>query len=218
MIQLKQWLQKQKTSSYFFIKQHLTLFLFVMILLIFGVIFGALIVGQLEATQKEDLKGYLQSFFGMMHTDVVANPSDIFQTSVWNHLKMVGFIWILGISIVGCPLILFFLFLKGAMLGFSVGLLVSEFGMGGFLMSFGTIFPQNLFIIPLWLIMVTLALSFSLEMMKYIAKRTRLPIGKKMMRYNLSFMMIGISFSFPTLYEAFISPKIITLVVEKIFL
>lgn len=213
----KKWTKRQREKGYLWIKQHFMLIVFVLILLALGVVFGALIVGQLDVTQKGDLKVYLQSFFGMMGTNTVANPSDIFQSSLWNHLKLVGFIWILGISIVGCPLILFLLFLKGAMLGFSIGLLVSEFGFKGFVISFGTVFLQNLLIIPFWIVMVTVALSFSYEGLKCIVKRAKLSIGKKFFLYHCCFMILGVGFILPTMYEAFISPKIIKFVVERMF-
>lgn len=218
MEQVKQWVQMGKVNIRLFIKSHFTFILFVVLLLILGVVFGALIAGQLGEAQREDLKIYLQGFFGMIGTKTVANPSDIFQISLWNHLKMVGLIWILGISVVGAPVVVLLLFLKGAMLGFSIGLLVLEFGTGGLLLSAGTIFPQNILIVPCWIIMATLALVFSAEMMKYMLKHEKVSISRKMLGYHFCFIIIGISFVLPTGYEAFISPEIMTFIAEKILL
>ena len=45
----------------------------------------------------------------------------MFRESYFSQLKYIGFIWILGISIIGLPLIFILLFAKGVVVGFTVG-------------------------------------------------------------------------------------------------
>lgn len=208
MFKIKQWTKYIKDHSFLFMKEKWTLLLFVIILLFVGIIFGALIVEQLGEVQMEDLKIYLQSFFGMVGEGSVSKPVEIFQVSLWNQLKMVGLIWLLGISMVGLPIAIFLLFLKGITLGFSIGLLVNTFGLQGLFLSMGTIIPQNILILLLWMGMLVLSLSFSIDFVKYLFLKKKTHIGEKFVKYSIKFVVIGFLFIPPSLYEAFISPHI----------
>ena len=53
-----------KRALLFHIKDHLSIFIFIMVLYLMGIIFGAIIVNSLSLTQKEDLSYYLSQFFG----------------------------------------------------------------------------------------------------------------------------------------------------------
>ena len=214
MFKMKQWTDRMKYQSFLFMKEHWARLLFVVILLLFGIIFGALAVEQLGEVQKEDLKIYLQSFFGMIGEGRISKPTEVFQVSLWNQLKTVGLIWLLGISIVGVPIAIFLVFLKGITLGFSIGLLVNEFGLHGLFLSMGTIIPQNLIILPLWISMVVWSLSFSIHLVKYFIAKKKDPIGGRLIKYSMKYVMIGFLFILPSLYEAFISPHIMHYMVQ----
>ena len=50
------------------IREHSSIYLFVIVLFLMGVIFGAVVVNSLSFTQKEDLYYYLSQFFGQVST------------------------------------------------------------------------------------------------------------------------------------------------------
>ena len=56
--------------------------------------------------------------------------------------------------------ILILLFIKGMVVGFTVGFLVSQMGWQGFMLAFVSILPQNLIIIPVFIIMAALSVIF----------------------------------------------------------
>ena len=47
-------------------REHSSIYLFVIVLFLMGVIFGAVVVNSLSFTQKEDLFYYLSQFFGQV--------------------------------------------------------------------------------------------------------------------------------------------------------
>ena len=73
---------------------------------------------------------------------------------------------ILGISIIGYQSSLIFLFMKGMVVGFTVGFLVNQMGWSGFLLSFVSVLPQNFIIIPIFIMTTTLAVNISLKMIR----------------------------------------------------
>lgn len=52
------------------INEHSSLYVFITVLFLMGVIFGAILVNSLSFTQKEDLFYYLSQFFGMKQSAI----------------------------------------------------------------------------------------------------------------------------------------------------
>ena len=130
------------------VREHSSIYLFVIVLFLMGVIFGAVVVNSLSFTQKEDLYYYLSQFFGQVSTGKMVTANDLFMQSLFHNSKFIGLMGLLGISIIGLPIILIFLFMKGMVVGFTVGFLVNQMGWNGFLLSFVSVLPQNFIIIP----------------------------------------------------------------------
>ncbi|MEH7111784.1 stage II sporulation protein M [Neobacillus niacini] len=202
---MKKRLYQSDAASYF--REHSSIFLFIVILFLMGVIFGAIVVNSMSITQKEDLFYYLSQFFGQIQNGKVAENNDLFAQSFLHNSKFIGLIWILGISIIGLPVILIVLFIKGLVVGFTVGFLVSQLGIKGFLLAFVSILPQNLIIIPVFIMMATLSVIFSLRMIKkQFFKKSGQPILPFFKNYILTFIIAVVLISAASGVEAYVSP------------
>lgn len=202
---MKKRLYQNDAASYF--REHSSIFLFIVILFLMGVIFGAIVVNSMSITQKEDLFYYLSQFFGQILNGKVAENNDLFTQSFLHNSKFIGLIWILGISIIGLPVILILLFIKGLVVGFTVGFLVSQLGFKGFLLAFVSILPQNLIIIPVFILMAALSVIFSLRMIKkQFFKTYGQPILPFFKNYIITFVVAVILISAASGVEAYVSP------------
>lgn len=199
------------------IQEHSSLYVFVSVLLLMGVVFGAILVNSLQASQKQDLYFYLSQFFGQVSKGEFANAGEMFRESYLSQLKYIGFIWILGISIIGLPLIFILLFLKGAVIGFTVGFLVSQLGWKGLLLALVAVLPQNLIIIPTFLVMTTIAAGFSLRMIRHqFIRKINEPLLPFYIRYTCFFLIIGAILAIASGVEAYAAPVFMKEVVETI--
>ncbi|PLR84552.1 stage II sporulation protein M [Bacillus canaveralius] len=198
-------------------REHSSIYLFVIVLFLMGVIFGAVVVNSLSFTQKEDLYYYLFQFFGQIADGKVAEENEMFIQSFLHNSKFIGLMWILGISIIGLPIILILLFIKGMVVGFTVGFLVNQMGWDGFLLSFVSILPQNLVIIPLFIVTATSAVAFSLKMIRrQFLKKISQPIMPMLGRYLLTFIMVMVFVGAAAAIEAFLSPILMKSVIQTI--
>lgn len=198
-------------------REHSSIYLFVIVLFLMGVIFGAIVVNSLSFNQKEDLFYYLSQFFGQVSTGKVAASNDILLQSFFHNSKFVGLMWILGISIIGLPVILVLLFIKGMVVGFTVGFLVNQMQWDGFLLSFVSILPQNLIIIPIFIFGATLSVAFSLKMIrKQFMKKLGQPIFPLLGRYALAFLGALFLLVAAASIEAYVSPALMKLVVNAV--
>lgn len=202
---MKKRLYPNDAASYF--REHSSIFLFIVILFLMGVIFGAIVVNSMSITQKEDLFYYLSQFFGQISNGKAAENNDLFMQSFFHNSKFIGLIWILGISIIGLPVILIVLFIKGMVVGFTVGFLVSQMGWKGFMLAFVSILPQNLIIIPIFILMAAFSVIFSLRMIKrQFLKKYGQPILPFFKRYIFAFIAAVIFISAAAGVEAYVSP------------
>jgi stage II sporulation protein M len=191
------------------VSEHSSLYMFITVLFLMGVIFGAVLVNSLSYTQKEDLFYYLSQFFGQVSQGKIATDHEMFTQSLTHNVKYVGVIWILGISIVGLPIILILLFLKGMVVGFTVGFLVNQMGWNGFLLSFVSILPQNIFIVPIFILISSLAVSLSMKMIRRLfLKQVRDPLKPSIYRYLFSFAISVLFLAAAGAIEAYLSPSL----------
>lgn len=199
-------------------KDHLSIYLFVSVLFLMGVIFGAVIVNSMTISQKEDLFYYLNQFFGQLSQGKAASSKDMFLQSLLHNMKYLGLMWILGISVIGLPVIFIMVFLKGIVVGFTVGFLVNQMGINGFFLSFVSVLPQNLLLIPAYLIMGTCAIAFSMRLIRQLfVKRslTEAPVHW-FGRYAFVLVLILVMSVISSFLEAFLSPLLMEKVIDLI--
>lgn len=158
------------------VKEHMmnymTIYLFMTILFLTGVIFGAIIVNSMSFVQKQDLFFYVERFFGYVTSEESVRHSTMLTSSFMFHVKYILSIAALGLSVIGLPVVWVLLFLKGLVVGFSVGFMVNQLGMKGFFLASAAIAPQNILIIPTYIIAGTLAMILSLTMFRKLFSRS----------------------------------------------
>lgn len=200
------------------LREHLTIYTFMIILFITGVIFGAIIVNSMHFVQKQDLFFHLEQFFGQIATQNIMTHGDIFKQSVFYHVKYLLFLFILGISLIGLPLIWVLLFLKGLVIGFTVGFIVNQLGMNGLLLAALSVAPQNLIIIPIYIGASSLAMIFSLTLLeKLFARRVSQSIVQPLGKYMTAYVILIVATVFAALLEAFVAHEAMQSFIRTIY-
>ncbi|MGB9662709.1 MAG: stage II sporulation protein M [Moorellaceae bacterium] len=130
-----------------------------------GILSGALMVLVVGEGQQVRLAAYLDN---LLHQLVTAGPQPgaVAVQAAVKALKEIGVLWFLGLTVLGGPLIILLLFVKGFILGFTVAFLVQEKALQGVALSLFSILPANLLRVPALFLGGALALSFSLSLMK----------------------------------------------------
>lgn len=189
-------------------EEHLSLYVFTTVLFIMGVVFGSLIVGALTEAQRQDLLGYLQHFINGLNQGDVASPTVALKHTAAHHLKYVGLMWILGLSIIGAPLVFVLIFLKGLVIGFTVGFFVRELSWHGLGFVFLSIFPQNLIVVPAMITVSVASIGFSLLLLRNRFIQRRGTIYPQFISYSFLVLLMACVLMLASVFEAYISPKL----------
>lgn len=198
-------------------KEQTPLYIFVGVLFLVGVVFGALIVSALTMDQQQELGDYLGNFFVTIDQEGLPVASDSYWSIAVLNLKWIGLIWILGLSVIGLPGILILDFLKGVLIGFTVGCLVSQYSWHGMLFALVSVAPHNLVLIPVLLVSSAAAIAFSLQMIRSrVLGQRRTPITRPFAMYTfLSFGMALLVLSI-SCFQTWVTPTMMRWVTPMI--
>ena len=119
-------------------------------------------------------------------------------------------IWVLGISIIGIPIVIFILGFKSLSLGFTISSLIYTYKFNGLLKAIIYLIPNiiNIFIV---FILVYYSISFSINLFNYLFRKIEFNKRVIVKRY-LKLLIVAILLSILTsVTESFILPKLFNL-------
>lgn len=214
-------------------KDLLPLYLFVCILFVMGVVFGALLVNALTLQQKHDVAQYMNNFLanyggtsipagtgdaaGAAGTNAAppsaASAQKLPAASVWDtfgaHVRWVFFIWILGLSVVGVPIILLLDFLKGVLIGFTVGYLAGQWSWDGVVFALASVAPQNVVVVPAIIICSVAAISFSSLLVSNRLMNRSGTIKQPFAAFSLTALLLAVLMLGVSMFEVYVSPELL---------
>lgn len=201
----------QHSAKNFFIKNFPLIF-FVIFIFVVGVIFGSLAIRTLDGTKRLEMLDFLSNFFSGLVNNLADQTTVNFWDSVFLNLKISFFMWILSLSIIGIIGIPILVFLRGFVIGFTVGFLVKELGLQGMIFALASILPQNLLIIPATIFSAVLAIAFGITLLKSLLAKRQINLGYNLLNYTFLMILMGGALVIASLVETFITPALMELV------
>ena len=187
--------------------------LFSLILVILGIVCGSLFIVILNGNDKSLVIEYIESFI-----DTIKNNSFDYISTLKNTL-IINYFVIFIISIIGftyflTPLNILILFYKSFIIGFSLSSFILTFKIKGLLLSVIYIFPHLIIIILLFSFLIAFTLKLSINMINHIIKKKEVNMRDYFNKYLYTVLFIFIMITISSLYEAFICPYLLKLVVN----
>lgn len=140
-------------------------YLFLLMAFILGVSAGAFTVNGLSAMQRDELSNYFQGFLQLLSNQSLES-SELFSTSLLENLKLIGLLWILGVTIIGIPFIFVIMGVKGFIIGFSSGFIVNALSLRGVLFAIFALLPKEIIIVPCLIAIGVNGINFSMRIAK----------------------------------------------------
>jgi len=147
-----------KKMLYDHIRQYWVIYLTLCSVFLAGGVFGAIGVGALDAQKSEELANFLLKLLGEQPTTL--QPVFLQQIAKDYFLIMVG-IWVLGLTVIGTPLVYLIVFSRGFILGFTIVFIFHLKKIAGIGLVLFTIFFPSMLAIPCLLLGAGLATIFS---------------------------------------------------------
>lgn len=196
-----------------YLKSNIVAYFFISLILIVGIVVGALAVKTLPDEQKSELISYLRILFtGLTKgSDGITDTSNMLGTVMINNIKTIALMWLLGFTVIGIPFVLFMVFTRGFIIGFTVGFLVNEYVMKGLLFALASVLPHNFLAIPAILITGVSSITFSLKLLRR-KTQTRINIFYESLSYTGVCIAMMLLIVLGALIEVYVSPVFMKLV------
>lgn len=185
------------------------------VIVLVGIITGSLLVAVLNESDKNLVTEYINMFFNNIK-DNKLNYIDTLKNSIISNMSLIIVIWLLGISIIGVPIITFLYFCKSFILGFSLSSIIMHYKIKGCLIAFLYIFPHQIINIIMLTILMTYALSLSFKLISSFFKKKTIDFKIIMKKYLVILLFSLLISIISSLLEVFLMPKLIKMVIPLI--
>lgn len=198
-----------------YLRKHLLTYTIVIIMLLMGVIFGALAAKILPDSQKSQLAEDLIIFFRAFGDTPQVSAVLASRQGFFSNLKTVFIGWLLGLSVIGAPGIGILIFLRGFIIGFTVGFLVLQMAAKGVLLAVISVLPQNIFIIPALVLACESSLAFAGAVVEDRLRSTRVPLFPRFLLSCITIIGATALLGIASIIEGFVTPVFIELVSRR---
>lgn len=205
-------LNKVKTKVNDKLKEQKKIYIFLIIVMILGLISGIIYAIILNQNDHNLVTESLNSFFISIKENNIDYKNALINSLIGN-ITFTTFIFLLGISIIGIPIIILSLFLKTFIFGFSISSIIYTYHLNGILKAITYTLPHQLITLLMALFLGFYALYFGIKLFKYLFKGKDINLRMSMKRYlqvYIIVLLINITCSF---IEVFLSPTLMKLVI-----
>lgn len=186
-------------------------YVFLLTFILVGIISGIIFIFFINESDKINVINEIKSFFNLVKTSDGINYSKSLVNSLLVNIGYVVLIWLLGISIIGLPLIIIILFMKSFIFGFSISSIITCYGFKGVLGAFLYTFPHQVIVLIIYLLLSFYSMAFCFKLFSYLFLKKNINFRSAMKKYVkilIISLVIVICVSF---YEVFLSTYFIKL-------
>lgn len=182
------------------IRQYWVIYLALVSVYLAGVIFGAVGVGALNTGETQELSGFLDKLLAGQPTTLDTNF--LIQLAREQFIIMAG-IWLLGLTVIGTPLIFLIVFTRGFVFGFTLSFIIGMKGLWGVGLVLISILIPALAGIPFLLLGAGLATIFSMMLLK--GKQVGESLRREFMYYSVATILVSLGAVFVGVSQGYFS-------------
>ena len=203
---MAKWLREFWANS---MRQNWPAYLVVLVVFTLGLAAGAFGVQKLPADQAQELGRYLDRFLqqaGGLEVDATKALRDVFYKDILVFLA----IYLLGLTVIGIPVMLGIIFTRGFVLGFTISFLTGEKSFRGAILTCAAILPQNIILIPALLMGGVASLSFALLLARRFYN-SKILIWPSFLVYSALMLIVAVCAAAAGLVEVYLTPVLVKL-------
>lgn len=183
----------------------------IIIIFTLGLIFGSIYITILKTNEKTTILNEVSNYFLSINKMTIDDKINIFKDSLISNLIYFTSLWLLGISVIGIPIIIIMVFFKSFILSFSISSIFAKYGFKGILGAFLYIFPSSIITTILMIILSTYSLLLSIRIFKSAFLKKNINFKTFMGKYFFLLVISILICVLCSLFDAFISPSLLRL-------
>lgn len=179
------------------------------IITIISLILGTLFISILSKDNKELITSNVIDFFTAIKSNNL-NYNQILVKSLTNNLLLNIIIWLLGISIIGIPIVIILLFIKSFILSFTFTSIIYTYKYKGIVSAIIYVIPHIINLL-LSFVLIYYSITFSKSLFNYLFKKKECNRKELVNRYLKLLVISTFLFIISSIIETYIIPILIRL-------
>ena len=179
------------------------------IITIISLILGTLFISILSKDNKELITSNVIDFFSAIKSNNL-NYNQILVKSLTNNLLLNIRIWLLGISIIGIPIVIILLFIKSFILSFTFTSIIYTYKYKGIISAIIYVIPHIINLL-LSFVLIYYSITFSKSLFNYLFKKKECNRKELVNRYLKLLVISTFLFIISSIIETYIIPILIRL-------
>lgn len=179
------------------------------IITIISLILGTLFISILSKDNKELITSNVIDFFTAIKSNNL-NYNQILVKSLTNNLLLNIIIWLLGISIIGIPIVIVLLFIKSFILSFTFTSIIYTYKYKGIISAIIYVIPHIINLL-LSFVLIYYSITFSKSLFNYLFKKKECNRKELVNRYLKLLVISTFLFIISSIIETYIIPILIRL-------
>jgi len=191
------------------IEKNIKEYIIIILLFIIGIIIGVIFINNSTEYQKDELDIYFNSVIEQLKNNFNIDQIGLLKESIGKNLILGLFLWFIGLTVIGIPILYGTIIFRGFCLGYTVSSAIATLGISkGFIFVICTVFMQNIIIIPC---MIALGVS-GVKLYKFINKRDKkISVKTEIVRHTFFSIFILVLLILSSFIEVYISSNLLTL-------
>ncbi len=189
------------------LRQSWPAYLLILLLFTLGIAAGLFGFQNLQADKVQELRIYLDQFLvgaAGIEVDAIKALQDV----LYRDIVVILAIYLLGLTVIGIPVILGIIFTRGFVLGYTLGFLAGDKSMRGVVLVCAAVLPQNLIFIPALLLVGVAALSFAVLLARRF-NNSKIAVWPSFTGYSGLIIVILVCVTAAGLVEVFCTPFLV---------
>jgi len=190
-------------------------YLIVLFVFALGLAAGFAGVQKLQTDQTEQLNFELDRFLqqaGMLEIDFSKATRDV----LYYGIILIAAIYLLGLTVIGIPVVLAILFIRGFALGFAIEFLTRENSIQGTILTLVAILPHNILMVPALLLAGVASISFGWLLAKRFYN-SKILVWPSFVAYSIMMILVMACFAGAGLVEVYLTPLFIKIAANYVF-
>lgn len=189
------------------------LIIFLTLLGIIGIIAGTVLSIILDSKDAALVTEYLNNFINNINLNKLNYGNSLLNCLITNIGTSI-FVWLLGFSIIGIPLILIIYFSKTFILGFTISSIIINYKLKGCLLAFIYVFPHLVINIFNIVFLSMYALSISFKMFNIIIKKETFNFKNITNKYLIVLFISILGFTITSFFEVYVTPLLLKMIIK----
>ncbi len=186
-------------------------FILIILMITFAVGIFAGVIYYKNATSTEELSNYVEKFMDKINVEET-KIYNVLKESLLKNTSIILIFWLLGASVIGIPILLFYVLYKGFSISFTISTIISTFGfVKGNVISIVMLFFQNVISTAVIFVAMSSAVKLAINIL-----RRKKDMKIELLRHTIMCLLCMVGMVLASIVEAIANCKMLGMVLDRI--